>query len=274
MSETLRLDTPMIDWITQTSWDTHDWLDLINPEHSQPTSREGYKGEVNTLNTYFVGTGAQKNQAINERVAHRMVQASGAFADIAFEQLRDYESHDAKTTRIDVQITVEWHKADLFNVVRRWREKGRMGNFWESETGCTAYMGAWGSDRFVRVYRKSDELCRFEVCYKKAYAIPMFERLRECVSESERRVLMANWLRYELMRINDNVLSDVYGRVLREVGEKPPREARRPTTDTERWFRRVVVPALTKYVKSHDVSQELLWEIQEALDNDQYKLQE
>jgi len=41
-------------------------------------------------------------------------------------------------------------------------------------------------------------------------------------------------------------------------GGKPPREKRRPTTDTERWFRRVVLPALHKYRNSDDVDNGLL----------------
>jgi len=121
----------------------------------------------------------------------------------------------------------------------------------------TIYLGAWGSDRFIRIYQKSETLLRFEVSYHKAYAQPMHDRLR-LEDEKHRREIMNYWMLYELMRVNDPVLSPAFALTLQGSKQKPPRLARRPTNESEKWFKRVVIPAIKKYKNSHDVNEDLL----------------
>jgi len=255
--ETLLTNTPMIDWITLTSWQITAWDELIHDELYKPQTIEGYKGHRDNKTRIWVGTGKQKNLAIGEMVAHRMLEVSGRNADDQKGNVRGTSPDDAKCTRLDIQITTDWPAADLWNVLRRWREKGRRGSTMESDTGMTVYLGAWGSERFVRIYQKTSTLCRFEMCYKRAYASPIWERLGTCDGFAQRE-MMERWLLYELTRINDPVLDAVFGDVLYGNPERPPREARRPTTDTERWIKRVVYPALAKYANSHDVDPYLI----------------
>jgi len=249
--ETLLTNTPMIDWITMTSWQITAWDELIHDELYKPQTIEGYKGHRDNKSGIWVGTGKQRDFQLNEMVAHRMLEVSGRNADREQQSVRLASPTDAKCTRVDIQITTEWPRADTFNVLRRWREKGRRGSSFESDTGMTVYLGAWGSERFVRIYQKTPTLCRFEMCYKRAYSVPLWERL-DGLDEPARRMMMSNWLKYELLRISDPVLNGVFGDVLAGNPEKPPREARRPTTDTERWIKRVVYPALAKYANDHD----------------------
>jgi len=255
--ETLLTNTPMIDWITLTSWQITAWDELIHDELYKPQTIEGYKGYRDNRTSIWVGTGKQKNYDIGEAVAHRMLVVSGRAAEDQKGNVRGVSPEDVKCTRLDIQITTDWPYADLWNVLRRWREKGRRGSTQESDTGMTVYLGAWGSERFVRIYQKTPTLCRFEMCYKGRYAKPLWERLGTCDGFVQRET-MGKWLTYELLRIGDPVLENVFGDVLMGNPERPPREARRPTTDTERWIKKVVYPALAKYVKSHDVDPYLI----------------
>ena len=255
--ETLLTNTPMIDWITLTSWQITAWDELIHDELYKPQTIEGYKGHRDNKSGIWVGTGKQRNHDIGEMVGHRMTVVSGRNADEQQTAVREASPSDTKCTRIDIQITTDWPNADLWNVLRRWREKGRRGSTMESDTGMTVYLGAWGSERFARIYQKTPTLCRFEMCYKKGYASPLWERLGACDGLVQRE-MMGNWLAYELLRIGDPILDAVFGDVLLGNPEKPPREARRPTTDTERWIKRVVYPALAKYSQSHDVDPYLI----------------
>jgi len=255
--ETLLTNTPMIDWITLTSWQITAWDELIHDELYKPQTIEGYKGHRDNKTRIWVGTGKQKNLAIGEMVAHRMLEVSGRNADDQKGNVRGTSPDDAKCTRLDIQITTDWPAADLWNVLRRWREKGRRGSTMESDSGMTVYLGAWGSERFIRIYQKTPALCRFELCYKKGYANPLWERLGQLDGKGKREA-MGHWMAYELLRVKDPVLSSVFGDVLQGNPEKPPREARRPTTDTERWIKKVVYPALAKYANNHDVDPYLI----------------
>jgi hypothetical protein len=269
--ENLTLNLPMIDWITRTGWEINEWKELIEDRRSKEQTRDGYRGLANLDNSYFVGNGIQRRSRAELTLSHTMLQVSGAFADSQFSMLAGRkDAGECKTTRIDIQITTDWDRADLFSVCRRWRERGRKGNFLESGEdgeGQTVYLGAWGSDRFVRVYQKSKTICRFEVCYRKAHAEPMYNRLAELDSDSGRRDAMGSWLAYELLRIKDPVLDAVFGKVLKELGTKPPKVVRRPTSDTEKWFLRVVRPALQRYINSHDVDESVLDSIREVIGN-------
>lgn len=262
--ETLLTNTPMIDWITLTSWQLTAWDELIDDYLYKSQRIDGYDGHRDNATGIWVGTGKQKNHDIGEMVAHRMLQVSGRNADEQDGNIREVAPEDTRSTRIDIQITTDWPNADLWNVLRRWREKGRRGSTMESDSGMTVYLGAWGSERFCRIYQKTPTLCRFEMCYKKAYARPLWERLGTCDGLAQRK-MMGSWLAYELLRIVDPILDKVFGDVLMGNPERPPREARRPTTDTERWIKKVVYPALAKYANSHDVDPYLIAGLMEIL---------
>lgn len=269
----LLVNTPLIDWLSLTSWDITAWDLLISDTDYTTKTIDGYKGHRDNLTGIWAGTGKQQNFSLGEVVAHRMMQVSGYRAAAAYDILRANPIEDETCTRIDIQITTDWPNPDLFGVARRWREKGRHANYLESQSGSTIYLGAWGSDRFVRVYSKTATLTRFEVCYRKAYASPCWLRLGQLTKPEHVQESIRRWLLYELLRIDDPVLSDVFGKVLSGDSEKPPREERRGTTDTERWIKRVVCPALSKYVNSHDIDPYIIMSIMDILrgekDNDQ-----
>jgi len=262
--ETLLTNTPMLDWITLTSWRIIAWDDLVHDDLYKSQTIDGYKGHRDNKTGIWVGEGKQMAKQLGMMVAHKMLQVSGRNADQQQTAVRVASPDDTTCTRIDIQITTDWPRADLWNVLRRWREKGRRGSTMESDTGMTIYLGAWGSEKFCRIYQKTPTLCRFEMCYKKGYANPLWERLGNC-GGLEQRVMMGNWLSYELLRIGDPILDKVFGDVLTGNPERPPREARRPTTDTERWIKRVVYPALAKYANSHDVDPYLIAGLVEIL---------
>lgn len=253
------LNSPRIDWGTFTTFNTkNDWLNFIDEEHKRSKKVEGYAGWQNTRNTTWVGFGEQWLESFGVKVAHQMMQATGAWADEFYPQMIALPCEPGdKCTRLDIQMTIEFSEPNLFEVLRRWRDKGRKGNFLESKGGMTIYLGAWGSDRFIRIYQKSETLLRFEVSYHKAYAQPMHDRLR-LEDEKHRREIMNYWMLYELMRVNDPVLSPAFALTLQGSKQKPPRLARRPTNESEKWFKRVVIPAIKKYKNSHDVNEDLL----------------
>jgi len=196
-----------------------------------------------------------------------MVQASGAWANEIFPSLAfDPTVPDKICTILHVQITVECPNGHIFDMVRRYREKGRKANFIESDT-ATGYFGAWASDRFIRIYEKSKELIRLETVYKKAYAMPMYSRLVD-TPEGEETAVMGSWLAYEVLRLNDPMVTDIFSPFLKPNAMKPPKLIRRPETDTEWWIRKTVLPALYKYRQSHDCDEGLIEAIYEILKTD------
>jgi len=242
----LLLNVPQCDWITLTSWlvDAFDGL-IQDPESALVVHRLNYDGLQE--GKLFVGEGTQRG------FMHKILQVSGKDAHMAL--ISFLHLPEVTCTHLDLQVTCEWQSATLSVLAGRLLERGYLADFRTSNMGDTCYIYSRKSDRFIRVYHKSKHEVRFEVSYKKPFAMPMFRLVagltcNEGVPQIEEQ--LGIWLRYELDRVNDHELNQAFAGALAMDGSKPPKFVPAPENDTERWLRKIVAPALSKYVHSHD----------------------
>jgi len=268
----LALNKPACDWITLSSWhiDAFDGL-LVDPENATDEKRLNYEGKRE--GKLFIGVGMQG------QYMHKMLQVSGADSDLWLHALVIGDIPDVTCTHLDLQVTIEWPTNDLYALTGRMLSYDRESDFRTSKQGDTCYIGSRLSDRFIRVYHKSKSkgLVRFEVSYKKPFARAMFEFLAAnmpCDGGEFNTLWIRKWLSYELLRTGDHELIDAFSPVLDPIPTKPPKFVPAPENDTERWLRKIVAPALIKYVHNHDKDPYLIDHLIRILDSEKGKLSE
>lgn len=253
----LLLNAPMCDWITLTSWHTDAFDGLItSPETAKEVRRLNYVGKQE--GKLFIGDGEQNGYF------HRMLQVSGKDSNLWVDSLSYLE--DVECTHMDVQVTCSWPDSDIFAIAERLRDRFLV-DYRTSREGDTCYIYSRLSDKFIRIYQKTKDLVRFEVAYKKPYAREMFRQFQMISSKqslscqdvaNERERLMRDWLSWELWKLQDGILNSVFSDSLGKNPVKPPKFVPAPENNTERWLRKIVAPALLKYVNSHDADPYLI----------------
>jgi len=247
----LLLNTPMCDWVTLTSWhiDAFDGL-MSDPESAKEVRRLNYVGRQE--GKLFVGSGEQ------DGYFHKMLQVSGRDSNLWIDSLAYLE--DVECTHLDIQTTCEWENSDIFAIAERLRDRFLV-DYRTSREGDTVYIYSRLSDKFIRIYQKTADIVRFEVAYKKPYARVMFQQFQVINSKallscedvaSERERLMRDWLSWELWKLQDGVLNSIFSDCLGSNPIRPPKFVPAPENNTERWLRKIVAPALQKYVNSHE----------------------
>ena len=239
-------------------------------------AREGkkrmqYAGTV-TSDRYgqsFYGIGTQRG------MTHSLLQVSGELADSALTAVREFIfKGQCRVTRIDLQVTVPypretWRQVELFEALK-YSDMRSSVSYIESRSGpanstlATVYIGSRSSDRLVRIYEKlglgESVFLRFEAEYKGKRAMAVTQAL--LAGNSERSVLQS-----ELMRIPDTYnLRDLYMPIL--DGDKAEIRVMPETGNTEKWLRETVIPALDRFLQSHDTESMAMAELfQKVLDD-------
>jgi hypothetical protein len=257
----LAINKPMCDWMTFTSWRMDGFGQFVDtcwmPDDARDETRLNYTGK--RYATMFLGDGVQNGHW------HKMLQVSGAAADEVLPLVLDFEDN-WECTQLDLQITCDWVNAPLFELCKELiRIHGeKKVQYLPSATGATVYKNSWSSEKLFRVYHKSNKLVRFEVKFKKAYASGMARKMVN-LPETERREYIRSWLRWELSSLNSPMLEMYFGSALGSNSTKTIREVAREESDRERWIRKVVLPCLEKYSKSHDCDRGLLETIERVV---------
>lgn len=244
------------DWLTLTGWLPFK-CDTVGVDQV-PEKRMQYDGL--RCGSLFIG------QALIGSFVHNMLQVSGAAADLYYHPLIKTEE-EVKATRIDIQMTVFCHKPNMRALYNRLAEKWQTTSFVTSQTGDTIYVGGWKSERFTRIYQKDNKrLLRLEMCWKGGYAEGARIKIadQDYIYDSEK--LLARWLKYEVLRLDDKLLDFCFLPHLIEGEEKPVRK-HTEESNREKWIRKIVLPSLEKYVNDHDADINLINSLLLVLDN-------
>lgn len=200
----------------------------------------------------FVGSGIQKQKA------HFVMVASGGISHpvaLKFMPMR----LQGRPTRVDLQVTVEmpdgWKQTEL------WRHS-EDNDIPASLAGVhpvlrTVYIGSPHSSRFHRVYVKESDagyLLRLEIVFREELAQAAWLLLKN--GRTERQIMRGAMPTLPM-------LESCFGAVLAGEGVKVRRS--RPVTNTEKWLLTQVLPALRKYINSHDANPEVMTTMAEIL---------
>lgn len=269
MSNMLQLETPMLDWVTLTTWDEKRLVErlphvlelckLYNGE-DKPGRRRGYIGETHETDNgnVFVGKGRQ------EGTAHFMVIASGQIAhDILPIFAVGILAGWARCKRLDIQVTIDRPKGwDQWALANRLNDIGLTIEYKTSTATTpsggraklsTVYINSRRSDRYYRVYEKmtaGGNIClRLEAELK--------GRVAEAVAKKQAaygaRTLFPSVVA-ELGHIaaRDTGLMVAYGDILRSGGSRTV--IRRKADRRRAWLEGVCLPALDRYYHAHEIT--------------------
>lgn len=166
----IKLDVPMLDYVTLTSWN-HPHMGLLestikgiegdgsSQKSMQYVGRSFHDGKV------FVGHGEIDGKY------HGMVRVSGALSD-NYRWLARASDPLSGLSRIDVQMTVPCEDIDMIQVAGIMKPLARckVGVIVSGERDGTLYLGSRKSDKLIRIYIKflagGDLALRFEIEYK------------------------------------------------------------------------------------------------------------
>lgn len=258
-SKLLLLNQVRFDWFTVTSEDNHvynlfaDVLDGCGDVRE--AKRMQYNGRVGyfTDGSLFVGSGTQKNRN------HNMIVITSGLAHRLWKLVKTaVREFYAKTTRIDIQITIpDPHKENdgqwkLFNRLKR---NGRQVGWVQSmdkDWGelSTIYVGSMKSQRLVRIYMKPAENMnlRFEASFKGYQAKSLGIQLSLGRMKAEEVLIgMVQWCD----KNSDDTVLTQFSKAVGSYQPNLPKYEKR-ATNTERWFTNTVIPSLTRYVNSDD----------------------
>lgn len=242
---------PLLDWLTLTTFDQETWEsfkdNLGDPGQCRFQKRLQYRGLAN-LAGVFVGTGQQK------QMDHGMIQVSGPGANETGQVLRGADR--VRCTRIDIQITVPG-KLDAIGAGLDIRSE--FGNrvsvdILSGNTGDTLYIGSWKSDRFWRVYQKTETLVRFEVVLKgdNADAAWAMIRIGGNFDQVTAALLVGEISRSKPLSFVPGCSEAHEAALLVSEGCEERVTTSRKESDTVKWLRNSVDPAIYKLLNSHD----------------------
>lgn len=255
------LNEVQLDWLTVTTFDptaSMNCLRFLRELETEPrdAKRMQYVGQVahHRMGTAFAGYAEQMGKT------HTMLQVSGMLAEVAWRyMLSDIAIARARVTRIDIQVTVpydraEWCQAAIFDVVRKARPDHSV-SFAESHSApdggklATVYFGSRTSDRLVRLYEKpgmgEDVYIRFETEYKGGLAAELGRKLA-LTPGAAKNVLAAEIFAFPH--------SGVVAHFDQHLHDPEPVRAVSEAGNTKRWLLRQVIPALDRFLNDHDAT--------------------
>lgn len=254
----LNLNVPMIDYYRVTTFDPVKYESLLEymtqdvPTLHQ-TSVKRYKGFK--LGELFAGRGQQKG------VSHFLAQCSGASSHYTFPDISSLDWGRAR--RVDLQMTVNLNHELLFDWYLKVRELG-IGGVRDTQSGTTIYIGSRQSNRMWRVYKKDDNMVRFEVETKGDLAEIVWKEMSENGMESVAGIFLS-----ELQRLMKKVVAipQMYA-VLDEIKNMALKIANnegdlvlqvpKPRSNTRKWLETTVDSSVRKLLNDHDESEEVL----------------
>lgn len=261
-----------LDWWTLTSFSDvmyREFREVTLDEPFKHANRIQYTGQAfsDETGTLFIGSGLQRG------ATHYMAQISGAMAENnrKFVAIIPDAYHDVNSSRVDIQVTIEqpenWSQWRYFN---RMKKKGHPMGWVESKTDgrtlSTVYVGnRKTSHRYYRLYQK---LGNDNVVYLRLEVELKRDRSRTVGREIIRNPTENEFLAAELRHLcfKDDKLHVAFGGVL--IGEGEPLRVEERESDTLRWILTQTLPAIEKYLWSHDNmdSVELANRLQKILD--------
>lgn len=262
MNREITLNTPMVDYLTLTTFDmelARQWWNFVGLESKQE-KRIQYTGfsVQEKEGTIFWGQGVQKDRP------HCMLQISGALADIMFWLFREVIAEGlCKVSRIDVQMTVpqpiwwgQWQLAQRLEGLEKRPSVARstceIGG--EKTELMTVYAGSRSAGRLTRVYQKVGEdgglLLRYEVEFGRDYAHALALALADGAGTK------GGALNAELRRLGDAPLKDLFWR---DGGLLAAKQGKRILADkSEEWLLNVVLPVFVRAINADGADPALL----------------
>lgn len=255
--DSIVLERPMCDWLTLTSWIYAPLNEIFanacgGDEVIEQVKRMQYTGRLSPH--CYLGSGEIKGKVNN------MLQATGFMGDVVLMGMPEL-CDVCNCRRIDLQITID-SKITMFDIAARMNKRKRTVGFRESKGLATVYIGSFSSDKLIRIYQKKAGVVRFEVMYKGYKSGPIMHAL---IASGNPRNLMGDYLKYELLALNDTIVEGQFAPVLAaRTATKTPKVVRADKA-TEKWLQDVVMPVLFKYANAHDSNEDLLYWLSEAI---------
>lgn len=271
-SRILHLNTVKFDWFTVTSEDDNVYklfADVLeNCGDVREAKRMQYDGRVGYFadGSLFVGSGTQKNRN------HNMIVITSSLADRLKSKVKfAVRELYAKTTRIDIQVTIENphnEKDGQWKLFNRLKKAGRQVGWVQSidkDWGelSTIYVGSMKSQRLVRIYMKPAQTMnlRFEASFKGYQANTLGIQWSLGIMKPEEVIAgMVQWCDKK----NDDEALTSFSKIVTGFNPQLPKYQKRETK-TEKWFINTVLPSLTRYVNSDDFDPEIIDMFQKAI---------
>lgn len=250
------VDVVALDWWTLTSFTDVMYKEFREATWDEPwkhSNRIQYTGQAfsDETGTLFIGSGIQR------MATHYMTQITGGMAENNRQFVAKIPDayHDVNSSRVDIQVTIEqpenWSQWRFFN---RMKKAGHPMGWVESKTDgrtlATVYVGnRKTSHRYYRVYQKLGDdnriYLRLEVELKRSRAKTVGREIIRNPTENE-------FLSAELRHLcfKDDKLHVAFGGVL--IGEGSPLRVKEREADTLRWILNQTLPAIEKFLWSHD----------------------
>mgnify|MGYP003601103736 CR=1 FL=1 len=282
MNEVYTLNTPLIDFLTITSFEerAHGMAKAIitalqgddkGATLAENAKRMQYLGVTlrTAQGTLFYGEGKQKGRW------HCMFQIDGELCnepDLLNPIFSAVRQGWVSVRRIDLQATIieptGWIQWALFNRLKLrhltpgWQESmDKKGN-----TLATVYALPRTSEKFLRVYQKfaGMMLLRMEWEIKAAMA----ESIGRAIADG--RGTVSQYLKLYWQNLNDPELTKAYSFCFEGIQDasKPKRVVR--DSKTSEWLRVTVLPSFTRYINEHGHDQELVNMFIDALRQAEY----
>lgn len=276
MSESITIDTVMIDWITATTFSQETywgWVETVNTVQelgvAKPSKKMQYRGTLATGDggSVFLGQAQQRG------ARHYMMQISGELADFLSPMLYpSMRTGFVRITRLDIQATISqpssWGQWEFFNRMKRqgknvgWVESTAKKKGHRPKNLATVYVNARTSSRFARVYQKLTAnfnlLLRLEVENKGDVSQAIFRRLSRAEPNETYKIKQAEVLNFAQ---KDDKLHLLFADVC--TGALNPVKVTAKTGNTKAWLIDTCFVSLRRFLNSHDAeeNQELIDEI-------------
>lgn len=238
-----------VDFLTVTSFhefgDVMQFVGTLNGVRRE-TTRMQYIGESThtELGSAFVGAATQRGRT------HNMATFSSRLGAIAFLHLwESINQGRLNITRIDIQKTIELPgDFDAYALYSDIRRNHGNSSLVESDTP-TIYIGKRGGEVLTRVYIKrglgEDKFLRLEFEIKGGKA--------KSLSRAKRHEIY-NYFQWLLKDLRNRYLEELF-----DASSEPQRlVSLRERGDTEKWFYRVVLPSLQRYLDAKGLEAEHL----------------
>lgn len=244
-------DTPLIDWITLTTFDKMTFVkwEVKHLQIDQPGidyKIRGYQGL--SKGAYFLGVGEQNKKS------HAMLRVSGSDSHKAFYEF--YNNVSVKCTRIDLQITIElpenYSARILTDDLREVIKNKNIAIVENTDKLDTIYIGSRKSDRFCRIYVKEIDknlYLRFEVEFKGCWAGTVSKALFENMPVSP---ILNSYL--DTMNCNDSqgIIKLIKSKLADFDSGLANPKIMRDNNKTYNWLIETVTPSIIRILNDHD----------------------
>lgn len=257
-------DTPLIDWITLTTFDRTTFVKWEVKHLAIETPGidykiRGYQGI--SKGSFFLGVGEQKKHN------HAMLRVSGSDSHKAFYEF--YNDLSVKCTRIDLQITIDlpdnYSARKLTDDLREVVKNKNIAIVENTNNLDTIYIGSRTSDRFCRIYVKEIDksfYLRYEVELKGSWAETVSKAIFENMPISP---ILNSYI--ETINCDDSqgILNLIKSKLTDfDSGLSNPK-IKRDNNKTYNWLIDQVTPSIIRILNDHDYGEYLKQHLLEVI---------